>query len=267
LRRACAEQERAGWAPSRDDARRALAFVSGWIVRWETFDRAYPVDRWEDHRESVQPPTDGNGPVKIHWARAEFLRGVPGRPARTVIYFQLANVPGRGRSPWDAMLGDALEELAREAFETGRLLLSVQWTLSGFLILQVGLDADAELISGVVEQAVELAGRRYPEYLTESEERELQRETLLFELRDLIRRASSGDVSLFGEVDVVPDTWFGTPGWIAVLHLHLQNDDMNELNQTHRSFMNQTGSFPHLPSATTASSSQSPKSRAISGRR
>jgi hypothetical protein len=246
LRRACEEQERAGWAPSRDDARRALAFVSGWIVRWEIFDRGYPVDRWEDHRDSVQPPTDGDGTVKILWAQAEFLPGVPGRPARNVIYFQLANVPGRGRSPWDALLGTALEELAREAIDVGPLFLGVQWTLTGFLIVPVALDANPELVSDVVQRAVELAGHRYAEYLTESEERELQRQTLQFELRDLIRSTRTQGVALFGEVEIVPDTLFGTPGWIAVLKLDLHNGDVNELNDTHRSFMNQTGFFPHL---------------------
>jgi hypothetical protein len=50
LRRARQEHEHAGWVPDVREARRALSFVAGWIVRWEIFDQGYPLDRWEAHR-------------------------------------------------------------------------------------------------------------------------------------------------------------------------------------------------------------------------
>jgi hypothetical protein len=53
LWRARQEHEHAGWLPNMQEARRALLFVAGWIVRWEIFDQGYPTDRWEAHRERI----------------------------------------------------------------------------------------------------------------------------------------------------------------------------------------------------------------------
>jgi len=61
LRRARQEHERARWLPGQEEARRALLFVTGWIVRWEIFDHGYPTERWEAHREAIQPPLRGDG--------------------------------------------------------------------------------------------------------------------------------------------------------------------------------------------------------------
>jgi hypothetical protein len=49
FRRALAERASAGWMPNPQDARRALVFVAGWVVRWEIFTLGYPDDRWEAH--------------------------------------------------------------------------------------------------------------------------------------------------------------------------------------------------------------------------
>jgi hypothetical protein len=82
LRRAHQELEQWGWLPDAQEARRALMFVSGWIVRWEIFDQGYPVDRWETHREGVGPPITGDGAsTSIVGGQVDLLAEVPGRPA------------------------------------------------------------------------------------------------------------------------------------------------------------------------------------------
>ena len=246
LRRARQEHERAGWLPNADEARRALLFVTGWIVRWEIFDLGYPVDRWDAHREAIEPPFTGDGTrPEIIGTQVEFLPDVPGRPARNVIYVALANVPGRGRSPWDIALRDALMECARDA-GSGAVFTEIQWYLSGMLLLHVALDADPEAVAGVVERAVALAAERHAAQLAESAERERDREQLETALRALIASARSDALALFGEASVVNDQWLGTFGWLAFLQIRVGNRGQEELTQTHNIFGNHRTSFPNL---------------------
>jgi hypothetical protein len=246
LRRARQEHEQAGWLPDEQEARRALLFVAGWIVRWEIFDHGYPVDRWEAHREGIQPPTSGDGTtVEIVGGQVEFLHDVPGRPARNIIYLTLGNVPGRGRSPWDAAVHDALAECARDA-GAGGLFLDVQWYLSGMLLVQVALDADPQLVADVIERGVALAAERHSAQLADSAGREHQRQGLEEALRAFIASVCSGDLALFGEVKVVDDEWLGTFGWLAFLQIHFGGRGQEELTQTHDIFGNERAAFPNL---------------------
>jgi hypothetical protein len=246
LRRARQELDRAGWLPSEPDAQRALLFVAGWIVRWEIFDSGYPTDRWEAHREGIQPPITGDGePPKIIGTQVEFLAEVPGRPARNVIYVALANVPRRGRSPWDVALRDALEECARQA-DTGGLVLDNQWYLSGTLVVHVPVDADPGIVGDVLERAVALAGERYAEQAAESGERELARQQLEIALREFIDSTQGNEPALFGAVQVVNDKWLGTFGWFALLEIRVGGRGQEELTQTQNIFGNQPAAFPRL---------------------
>jgi hypothetical protein len=246
LRRARQELDRAGWLPSEPDARRALLFVSGWIVRWEIFDSGYPTDRWEAHREGIQPPRTGEGePPKIIGTQVEFLAEVPGRPARNVIYVALANVPGRGRSPWDIALRDALAECARQA-DLGGLFLDSRWYLSGTLVVDVPVDADPGAVGDVLDHAVALAGERHAEQAAESAERELARQQLETALREFIDSAGGDRPALFGEVHVVNDRWLGTFGWLALLEVRVGGRGQEELTQTQDIFGNQSAAFPRL---------------------
>jgi hypothetical protein len=245
LRRARQEHERTGWLPSAEEARRALLFVTGWIVRWEIFDRGYPARRWEAHREAIQPPVTGAGTTpEVIGAQVELLPDIPGRPPHTVICVALANVPARGRSPWDIALRDALMECAREAGSSG-MFLEILWAVSGMLVLHVALDADSDTVAVVVERAVALAAERHDAQLAESAERERERQQLEITLNALIASARSDEAALFGEVNVMKDEWLGTFEWLAFLSVS-GDRGQEQLTQTHDIFGNQTAAFPNL---------------------
>jgi hypothetical protein len=215
-------------------------------VRWEIFDQGYPVDRWEAHREGIQPPVSGDGTtIQILGGQVEFLPDVPGRPARNIVYVVLANVPGRGRSPWDIGLRDALRECAHDA-GAGGLFSEIQWYLSGMLVVHVALDADPQVVADVVERAVALAAERHAAQLAESVERERERQLLEGALRAFVVTASSEELGLFGEVTVVDDRWLGTFGWLAFVQIRGGGRDQEHLSQTHDIFGNQRAVFPEL---------------------
>src|SRR5205823_3849698 len=44
-----------------EDARRAVLFVAGWVVRWEVFDHGYPIERWHERWAQIEPPSVGDG--------------------------------------------------------------------------------------------------------------------------------------------------------------------------------------------------------------
>lgn len=219
LRRARQEFETAGWPPSESDERRALLFVASWIVRWEIFDQGYPNDRWEAHRDSIEPPVvnEGSSPVIIG-SGTDLLREVPGHGARRVaVYFQLANVPGRGRAPWGQLLAQALSDTAQDAGHPG-LFVYVGWNFDGFLELQLALATDPGSLGAIVRGALDRAFERYNHSLVESDRREHDRKDIEVAFRQLSVSARS-DLPFFGEVTVVRDDWMNTGGWIVFLHL------------------------------------------------
>ena len=160
LRRARIELEQTGWIPSEAEARKALIFVTGWIVRWEIFDHGYPADRWDAHREAIEPPHTGDGAtIEILGGQVELLPDLPGQPGRYRIVVQLANVPGRGRTAWENALNDAFSESAREA-GIGPAMTTVDWYLNGMLLVHVKPDAGPDAVADVIEKAVALARKR-----------------------------------------------------------------------------------------------------------
>jgi hypothetical protein len=246
LRRARIEQSSVGWMPAAQEARRALLFVTGWIVRWEIFDAGYPAERWESHRESIQPPVVGDGVTpQILGAHVDLQKDVPGLPARHVVYLQLANVPNRGRPPWETLLGDALTECSRDAGAPG-LLAESQWYISGFLILHVTLGHDGSLVGDVADRAVTLAAQRYGQQVSAAADRAKERNQLERALCALVHSARSDELGLFGDVSVVTDEWLGTGGFLAFLTINVGDRGREELNQTHDIFGNARAAFPNL---------------------
>jgi hypothetical protein len=245
LRRAREELEQTGWPPDAQEARRALVFVSAWIVRWEIFDKGYPADRWEAHREGIEPPVSGDGTTpSIIGTQVELLPPVPGRPARNIVYLALANVPNRGRAPWGIALRNALAECARDVGPG--LFSEIHWSLSGMLVVHVALNADPQVVADVVERAVALAAERHATQLADSRDRERERRLLEKTLRAILASARSDDLGLFGEVSVVDDEWLGTFGWLAFLQVRTGERGQEELTQTHGIFGNQRAVFPNL---------------------
>jgi hypothetical protein len=177
--------------------------------------------------------------------QAEFLPDLPGRPARNIVYVELANVPGRGRSPWDIALREALMECARDA-GAATLFSEILWHLSGMLVVHAALDADPQMVADVIERAVTLAAERHATQLAESAQRDRERRQLEQALRAFLASVSSDDLGLFGVLSVVEDRWLGTFGWLAFLQIRVGARGQEEVTQTHNIFGNQRAAFPNL---------------------
>jgi hypothetical protein len=195
-----------------------LLFVTTWIVRWEIFDQGYPEDRWEEHRESIEPPVADDGTnITIRGSHTELLHEVPGQGARRVaIYFPLANVPGRGRPPWGELLRQALSDSARDAGEAG-LFVQVAWDIGGTLEVQSALGNDPDTVGAIVRGALDLAVTRYHERMSQSERSEQDRKQIETTFRNLLVSARS-DLAFFADVTVMQDDWLNTGGWIVFVH-------------------------------------------------
>jgi hypothetical protein len=246
LQRAHEEQQSAGWTPTPEDARRALLFITGWIVRWEVFNSGYPADRWDEHRDSIEPPTVGRGGTpQIIGAQTDFQPEVPGRPARCILYFQLANIPDRGRSPWDMLLRSSLAEAAKDA-EQPSLLAHIQWFYSGLLLIHVDLSSDWAVVCDVVVAGVERAFQRHREQRVESDAREHQRQELETALGKIVHENRNDELGLFGSSRIVDDQWLGTGGWLAFIDVSPGAGGSEELTQTLGIFGNSRAAFPQL---------------------
>ena len=217
LRRARQEFESAEWPPTVEDARRALLFVTNWIVRWEIFTNGYPDDQWEVHREAIEPPKVDGTKITVRGAQAELLHEVPGQGARRVATcFSLANVPNRGQPPWGELLGQALADGAREAGTAG-LFLQVNWNFRGTLEVQTAVASNPGSVGAIVKAAVDLAVARYDECVSKSQHSEQDRQQIETAFHDVLISARS-DLAFFADVTVVRDEWLNTGGWIVFIH-------------------------------------------------
>jgi hypothetical protein len=115
--------------PTVEDARRALVFVTSWVLRFESYDARYPGERWQTWRaEQVAPRTDlpGEGARILDAAIAEQDRQYPGvRHWR----FQLADLPGS-----DDQFVSAVSQASRE-FDGALEDVSMSLGLRGQLLL------------------------------------------------------------------------------------------------------------------------------------
>jgi len=246
FRRALSERASAGWTPTTRDARRAVVFVTGWVVRWEIFPLGYADDRWEAHRENIEPPHVGDGTTITITGAADLIPEMSAQPAHFVLSLQLANVPGRGRPPWDAVLLQAITDGMRgiRTVQSEPVFLRAQWCYSGVLSVRLKVDAHAAAVSGVLERAVAEAAMRLEEYVVESDEKELKRTELEEWLRELFGEASH-EPAIFGEVSVVRDEWIGTLGLLASIPVFasMAGGDPIESYHVHQAF---GGQRPHL---------------------
>lgn len=219
FRRVGRERALAGWVPDMGEARRALVFAVGWIVRWEIFTFGYPEERWRDYREGIEPPSHRDASsVTITGGQTNMTLEAPGQPARNLLYLQLANVPNRGRPPWEAVLqqaiGDGMRSLRTERDEP--MFLRAYWKYSGLLAVTLDLEADATVVADVLEQAVVIAARRYAEFVADSQEKETRRRAIEERLRALFQETDR-ELAVFGEPTVLPDDWLGTLGFMAFI--------------------------------------------------
>jgi hypothetical protein len=195
LRTARLQQDQ-GWTPESGDARRALLFAIGWIVRWEVFDRGYPVERWNEYWDRIEPPIVDDGPPRILHAETVAVGGQPGIPPRLLMLLDLANVPERGRGGWGSDLSQVLVDAAHELGYDVRFE-SIRLHVSGRLTIMVSPDADADAVADVIERALVVAHARYGERLTHAAERESALQALERDVNALFAEAVSSS-DLFG---------------------------------------------------------------------
>jgi hypothetical protein len=219
FRRVGRERASVGWVPEVDDARRALVFAVGWIVRWEIFSFGYPEERWQGYRDGIEPPTRGDGStVTVIGGQANMTLEAPGQPARNLLYLQLANVPNRGRPPWETVLQQAIADGMRglRTEQDEPVFLRAYWNDSGVLAVVVNLDTDATVVADVLERAVFVAAQRFAESVADFDKKESKRRVLEERLRVLFLEADQ-ELAVFGEPIVLPDDWLGTLGFMAFI--------------------------------------------------
>lgn len=219
FQRAGRERASVGWVPDMDEARRALVFAVGWIVRWEIFTFGYPEERWQDYRNGIEPPTHADGStVTITGGQTNRTLEAPGQPPRNVLYLQLANVPNRGRPPWEAVLQQAIADgmRGRRTERDDPIFLRAYWNYSGLLAVTLNLDADATVVADVLEQVILVAAQRYAEFATDSDETETKRRAMEERLRAVFQEADQ-EIAVFGEPTVLPDDWLGTLSFMAFI--------------------------------------------------
>lgn len=209
-------QHEAGWDPGVDEARRALVFVSGWIVRWEIFVRGYPQERWEKFWDDLAPPVVGDGTnTEVLGLDIEMSPEFPGHPSRCVLTFRLANVPDRARGPWGHWIPQALFDSAQELAPDIRFN-GVSLTLRGELILICDLGYDPGALATVIKHAIERTDARFCEYEQSEAERTARTRRLQGELNALLDSARTGP-ELFDSVEVTERQDKGTADvWLSL---------------------------------------------------
>jgi hypothetical protein len=221
------QQQEAGWSPDSADCRRALAFVSGWIVRWEVFDRGYPVEAWEKHRASLVPPVigDGEGTTFIG-GEAFMIAELPGGPAHCDVLVSLANIPDRAPGGWRSRLLQSLHDAATELEESIRFD-GVQMFPTGQLLLQCPLGCEADAVSRVVRRGIEITDARYRQWSEDESARRAERQKLRVELTAVIDSVRTGR-RLFDTVEVTERAVDGKE--VVTLGLNFGDFRYEELN-------------------------------------
>jgi hypothetical protein len=88
------------------DARRVLAFVFGWIIRWEAFSGSYDPDRLAEWRRSIRPARTGrDNPTIANWFEAidipvPLTDGELPRPMSFSLRFRFTDAPGDEFEHW-----------------------------------------------------------------------------------------------------------------------------------------------------------------------
>jgi hypothetical protein len=135
-----------------------------------------------------------------------------------MLFLQLANVPGRGRPPWETVLLETLRDGMRglKTVQDEPVFQQAHWYYSGVLSVRLNLGADPAAVSRVLERAVADASTHYANHVLDSAEREAKRRQLEESLRGLMTEATI-ESAIFGEANVVRDEWIGTLGLLAFI--------------------------------------------------
>jgi len=126
---------------------------------------------------------------------------VPRRPARSIVYLALGNVPGRGRSPWDIAVQEALIECARDAGEPpagcSYRFSATSPALSLCMSRLIAIPHWSPISSTAGRWA--LGAERHAVQVADSVKRDRERQQLEHALQVFVASASSDELSLFGE--------------------------------------------------------------------
>jgi hypothetical protein len=190
-----------GFAPDAEDARRAVRFACSWIVRWETWERGYPAERWTAWEATIEPPRIGDGKTPtIASVEPAPVTGYHGQAWWAVIV-QLGNLPERGRGDWGHDLIDCLAE----ARATAQLRpLPIQRVSGpgplGRLVVEFEPDIDADEFVRALNDAIVIADQRYRRRHDARRRRHEQVAALSSRWTDMLASASGGLVGLDGIV-------------------------------------------------------------------
>ncbi len=232
------QQNEVGWTPGSDDTRRALVFVSGWIVRWEIFDRGYPLDRWNEHVEGLEPPMVGGADqTTILRVEALMTTEIPGQPARCHVHLWLANVPERARGPWGHWLSQGLVDAAAEQQESIRFD-RVQMYLTGQALLVCDLGYEPGALEKVIRRGIEITDQRQRAWDADVIKRRQELTRIQGEFANVIGSAQTNHV-LFGAVEVTERASDGQP--IVWLSLNFGESKFEELGVCVQAFQGAGG--------------------------
>jgi hypothetical protein len=187
-----------GWQPEAYDARRALRFAVGWIVRWEAFERGYPGKRLTAWQDSIEPPTIGDGQTaQIAHASAYVVQTAAGS-RRWSVHAQLANLPESGRGDWGADMAQCFVDAANERNATLRAQRVALVGRAGRMIVELDPGADVDATVATLRRAVELADERYAWRRAERAARERRREQIEHAWHELVTSAGRGILAVAG---------------------------------------------------------------------
>lgn len=210
------QQQETGWTPQPADTRRSLVFASGWIVRWEIFDRGYPLQRWNDYVEGLKPPVvEGADHTEILDIQTLMNNEIPGHPARCHLYLHLANLPDSARGPWGNWLPQGLVDAAAELGENIRFD-RVQLYLTGQLLLVCELGYEADALLTIIRRGIEITDKRYRDWDNDQVRRRQELSRLQSEFARVIDSARSS-LAVFGTVEVTERGSDGQPiVWVSL---------------------------------------------------
>lgn len=209
--------------PTLDDARRALVFVTGWVLRFESYSARYPAERWREWREKqVAPRTGipGDGPRILD---AELEQRDANHPDKAHWRFQLADLPTSDDDFSSAVSGASLESEQEEPRVTMHL------GLRGQLSVAAPVDLPPEQLLSLVRGKL----RRAREIVVERERQDAQ---FLAQAEDLAApyreafAAAAAQGAPFGDVVVVlRNERHASPG-ATVVSVALVGDEVGEVD-------------------------------------
>jgi hypothetical protein len=179
-----------GWDPEAEDARRALRFAVGWIVRWEAFRSGYPSERWAEWQSRIEPPVAGDRTTpQILSASADVVQDGLGN-RHWLVRAQIANIPEKGRGDWGSDISQCFADAAGEFDGDLRPRRIGLYGRTGWVGIELSPGSDPDVTAATLRRMVELADRRYGERRSEREAREERRCALDRSWHELVAEAA-----------------------------------------------------------------------------